>query len=901
MVDVGVAGRGSQTRAGPPADAERARLAEQASDGKRPWESWGAYLSEREWGTVREDYSADGQAWEYLPHDAARSRAYRWGEDGLLGIADRDLLLCFAPALWNGRDPILKERLFGLTNREGNHGEDVKELYHYLDATPTASYLRASYRYPQAAFPYDDLVAENGRRGRDQPEYELLDTGVFAEDRYFDLVVEYAKAAPEDIVIRLTATNRGPEAAELRLLPTLWFRNTWSWGRDERRPQVRPLAGSAGLRADHHALGQYRLACPADPASGDAPEILFTDNETDFERLFDVPNAGPFVKDGIGRAVVEGATGTTRPGGPGTKAAVIYRWNLAPGASRSVTLRLTAGARTPDLVGASEILSRRQAEADAFHATIGPPEMPADARLVMRQALAGLVWSRQAYHFDVAEWLTGDPAYPPPPASRLTGRDSAWRHLNSGDVLSMPDTWEYPWFAAWDLAFHCVATAVIDPEFAKRQLVLLCREWYMHPNGQLPAYEWAFGDVNPPVHAWAAWRVYKIDRRVTGTADRPFLERVFLKLLLDFTWWVDRKDPEGRNVFAGGFLGLDNIGPFDRSAPTPDGGHLDQSDGTAWMGMFCLDMLAMALELAREEPIYEDVATKFFEHFLYIAAALNDMGGRGLSLWDETDGFYYDVFCRPDGSTQPLKVRSLVGLIPLLAVEVLEASTLATLPAFARRLEWFLEHRPELASLVSSWTVPGMGERRLLALVHGDRLRRVLSRVLDPDEFLSDHGIRSLSAWHRDHPYVLPLDGVDHVVDYEPGESTRGLFGGNSNWRGPVWFPIDFLLIEALQQFAYYYGPGYRVEFPTGSGQQADLDAVATDLSRRLTRLFLMGPDGRRPAQGTEPRFAAGGSWADDLLFYEYFHGDTGEGLGASHQTGWTALVAKLLEQTGGR
>ncbi|HEX5465790.1 MAG TPA: hypothetical protein VFW92_03845 [Candidatus Limnocylindrales bacterium] len=889
-------------------DPEHRRLA--AADGRRPgsdWRLWGPYLSERQWGTVREDYSADGQAWTYLSHDHARSRAYRWGEDGLLGIADQDLRLCFAPALWNGRDPILKERLFGLTNGEGNHGEDVKELYHYLDAVPTSSYLRASYRYPQAAFPYAQLVAENARRSREQPEYELLDTGVFDAERYVELVVEYAKAAPEDLVVRLAVTNRGPDACELDLLPTLWFRNTWAWGRDPRRPRIelatpsdraRRGAPAAVLRAVHDDLGDYRLALPATDAEGAPPPLLFTDNETNTARLDGAPDGPAFAKDGIGRAVVDGEADAVRPGGPGTKVAARYHWRLAAGETRSVVLRLSAGQAAPVLgPAAAAILERRRREADAFYDAMCPPAMPLEVRPVLRQALAGLLWSQQAYHFDVAQWLDGDPGLPAPPAARHHGRDSGWRHLNAGDVLAMSDTWEYPWFAAWDLAFHCLTLALVDPAAAKRQLVLLCREWYMHPDGQLPAYEWAFDQVGPPVHAWATWRVYKIERRLTGRADRAFLERVFLKLLLDFTWWVNRTDPEGRDVFAGGFLGLDNIGPLDRSAPLPQGGQLDQSDGTAWMAMFCLDLLAMSLELAQEDPVYEDVATKFFEHFLAIAAAIDDRGGQGVSLWDVQDGFFYDVLRRPDGSAEPLRVRSLVGLVPLLAVEVLEPQTIARLPAFSARMAWFLEHRPDLAAHVASWTEPGVGQRRLLALVGRERLVRILGRMLDPQEFLSPHGIRSLSAWHREHPYILHLDGADHVVDYEPGESRTGLFGGNSNWRGPVWFPIDYLLIEALQQYAHYFGPGLTVEHPTGSGRQATLDAVADDLAGRLIGLFLPGPDGRRPAQGAEARYAAGGPWADDLLFYEYFHGDTGQGLGASHQTGWTALVAKLLEQ----
>ncbi|HEY3071376.1 MAG TPA: hypothetical protein VGJ46_01035 [Candidatus Limnocylindrales bacterium] len=873
-------------------DPERMRLAAAADPATR-WYRWGPYLAERQWGTVREDYSDNGTAWDYLPHDHARSRAYRWGEDGLLGITDDQARLCFAIALWNEKDPILKERLFGLTGSEGNHGEDVKEVYYYLDSTPTHSYMRALYRYPQAAFPYAELVAENGRRGRNDPEYELADTGALDDGRYFDVLVEYAKAGPEDNLIRLSVTNRGPDAAPLHLLPTLWFRNTWSWGRHHTKPELRDLGSTDGIgwiAAEHPRLGDYRLALEG------APPLLFTDNETNFERLWGVPNARPWVKDGIGRFVVNGETAAVNPGGVGTKAAAHYRFVMEPGETRTVLLRLGRDLPSEPFGGADALFALRLAEADAFYERFGGPRLTPDERLVQRQAFAGLLWTKQFYHYDVAEWLDGDPGQPLPPAARRNRRNAEWRELNAEDILSMPDKWEYPWFAAWDLAFHCIPLALIDPEFAKRQLLLLTREWYMHPNGQLPAYEWAFGDVNPPVHAWAAYRVFKIDRRVTGRADRAFLERVFHKLLLNFTWWVNRKDADGHNVFQGGFLGLDNIGVFDRSAPLPVAGHLGQADGTAWMGMYCLNMLAIALELAREDMVYEDIATKFLEHFLYIAGALNDIGGMAIPLWNAEDEFFYDVLHLETGQVLPLKVRSLVGLIPLLAVETLDPDVLEALPGFRRRLRWFLANRPDLASLVASWELEGMGNRRLLALVHGHRMKALLRRMLDPSEFLSDHGIRSLSRVHLERPYMLDIGAEHHVVAYEPAESRSGTFGGNSNWRGPVWFPINFLLIEALQKFHHYYGDDFRVEFPTASGHELTLWEIATELSRRLSSLFLAGPDGHRPFSGDALLPSDG--HGDAILFYEYFNGDTGAGLGASHQTGWTALVAKLLEQS---
>jgi hypothetical protein len=861
------------------------------------WKRWGPYVSERQWGTVREDYSRDGSAWEYLPHDHARSRAYRWGEDGIAGISDNHQRLCFAWAFWNGRDPLLKERLFGLGGPQGNHGEDVKECYFYLDSTPTHSYMKYLYKYPQAAFPYQDLLEENRRRGRTAPEYELLDTGVFDEDRYWDILLEYAKAGVNDILIRVTATNRGPEAAVLDLLPTLWFRNTWSWDRGAPRPTLSAWARATVIEADHDALGMRWLV-----AEG-SPDLLFTDNDTNFERLWGVPNGSPYVKDGIDDHVVRGVPGRVNPARTGTKAALHYRVALGPGESKVIKLRLAnAPPRGNQLGGDFDALfARRLTEADQFYATVVPDSLSDECKLVLRHALGGLLWTKQFYHYDVRRWLEGDPTQPPPPPERRRGRNHEWTHLYNSDVISMPDKWEYPWYAAWDLAFHCLPLALVDPDFAKEQLVLLLREWYMHPNGQLPAYEWSFGDVNPPVHAWAAWRVYKIDKRLRGTADRTFLERVFHKLLLNFTWWVNRKDAEGLNIFQGGFLGLDNIGVFDRSAPLPTGGYIEQSDGTSWMGMYCLNMLAMALELAHEDRAYEDVASKFFEHFVYIARATHDRGGEGISVWNEADGFFYDVLHLPDGRLQPLTVRSMVGLIPLFAVEAIEPEMLRKLPAFARRMQWFIDNRPEFAEHVQMVEAPGRGTRRLLSIVTREQLPRVLRFMLDEQEFLSDHGVRSLSRVHRARPYVLDVDGVQSRVSYEPAESTSGIFGGNSNWRGPVWFPVNHLIIESLQKFDHFYGDALKVECPTGSEQMMTLWDVSLELSRRLAALFMRDPAGRRPAHGEIARFQVDPHWRDLVLFYEYFHGDTGAGLGASHQTGWTGLVAKLMEQYGRR
>jgi Glycosyl hydrolase family 63 C-terminal domain len=878
-----------------PRTAEEERL-EDARERRAHWKRWGPYVAERAWGTVREDYSAEGAAWEYLPHDHARSRAYRWNEDGLAGLCDRHQVLCFALALWNGRDAFLKERLFGLSGKEGNHGEDVKELYYYLDATPTHSWMRMLYKYPQSEFPYRRLVEENRRRGRGEREYELADTGIFDEGRYFDVLVEYAKAAPEDILVRIEVANRGPARAAIDVLPTLWFRNTWSWDGAAQRPSIRVArpapTGGAGAVTHHGDDGSFFLG-----AEG-SPELLFTDNDTNQERLFASPNhPSRYVKDAFHRHVVEGDPRAVNPDQVGTKMAARYRLSVAAGASEVVRLRLRRGA-PPDgtALGADfdAVLAQRRDEAEAWYATVVPPHLSPDARGVMRQALAGLLWSKQFYHYAVREWLAGDPAQPPPPPERRVGRNAEWGHVYNADVLSMPDKWEYPWYAAWDLAFHCIPLALVDADFAKEQLILLLREWYMHPNGQVPAYEWALGDVNPPVLAWAAWRVYKIERKRRGSGDHAFLKRVFHKLLLNFTWWVNRKDTEGRNVFEGGFLGLDNVGVLNRSEPLPTGGHLEQSDGTSWMAMYCLNMLTIALELACAEPEYEDVASKFWEHFVHIARAMNTMG-----LWNEEEGLFCDVIHFPDGREIPLKVRSVVGLIPLLAVESYEPDRLARFPAFVRRMEWFIDHRPDLTAGVACMRTPGHGERRLFSVVDPEKLRRILGVMLSEEEFLSPYGIRSVSRVHRDRPYELDLAGAAHTVAYEPAESSSGLFGGNSNWRGPIWFPVNYLLVEALQKFHHYLGHDFRVEMPTGSGCHLTLHEVAAELSRRLTRLFLRGADGRRPCHGGDLRYRDDPHFRDLLLFHEYFHGDDGSGLGASHQTGWTGLVAKLLQQSG--
>jgi hypothetical protein len=892
---------------------------------KKYWKRWGPYLSERQWGTVREDYSPGGTAWEYFPHDHARSRAYRWGEDGIGGISDRHQMICFGLAMWNGRDPILKERLFGLTGNQGNHGEDVKEYYFYLDSTPTHTYMRMLYKYPHAEFPYDVLVAENARRGRTDPEFELMDTGVFEANRYFDVFVEYAKADVEDILIKITAINRGPEPAALHLLPSLWFRNTWSWGNDPRRPSLRNSPGlenCQSVEVDHWQYGKHWLLCEG------RPQMLFTENETNYARLFAGPNRTPFVKDAFNEFLILKNQSAANPDQTGTKMAAYYPLPLKAGETAILKLRLTdleplgqldersdrAGTitspghadRGPDVpatndfsAGFDNLFALRQKEANEFYASRNPKDLSEDAASVMRQALSGMLWSKQFYHYDVATWLKGDPAGPPPAAERLAGRNKDWTQLYNDDIVSMPDKWEYPWYAAWDLAFHCVSLAIVDPDFAKDQLVLLLREWYMNPSGQLPAYEWAFSDVNPPVHAWAAWRVYKIERRVRGVADRGFLEKVFHKLLLNFTWWVNRKDPEGSNIFQGGFLGLDNIGVFDRSKPLPTGGHLEQSDGTSWMGMYCLNMLAIALELAKEDRAYEDIASKFFEHFVYIAHAMNNFGSRGRSLWDEEDGFYYDVLHLPNGEDHFLKVRSMVGLIPLFAVETLEPEAIERLPGFKRRMQWFIDNHPDVPDHIDMSQSSARGTRLLLSLVSKNKLGRVLSHMLDESEFLSPYGVRALSRFHKDHPYELRVDGTINIVDYEPAESQTGIFGGNSNWRGPIWFPVNYLLVESLQKFHHYYGEDFKVPCPTGSNNQADLWQVAAEISRRLTHIFLRDPGGRRAVYGGSELFQNDPQWKDHIRFYEYFNGDDGAGMGAEHQTGWTGLVAKLIQQSG--
>jgi len=896
--------------------AEQRRLAEDASR-KLNWKRWGPYLAERQWGTVREDYSPDGESWGYFTHEHARSRAYRWGEDGLLGFTDRECRLCFALALWNERDPFLKERLFGLSGPEGNHGEDVKECYFYLDGTPTHAWQRALYKYPQAEFPYERLRAESRHRGRAEPEFELLDTGVFDDGRYFDVFADYAKAGPNDLLARITVANRGPVAARLHVLPTLWFRNTWSWGVRQGPPEPRPALRAVGegrVQCDHASLGRFFWEIEADASGGRAP-LLFTENETNAARLFGAANASPFVKDAFHEFVVGGREDAVNAARAGTKCASHHVLTLAPGEERVLRLRLYAEAERPAAVfgrGFDEVCRTRRAEADAFYAALlagrtrtetqspfalGQPavEVGDGAKDVARQAYAGLLWSKQFYHYVVKDWIDGDPATPPPPADRREGRNADWPHLYARDVISMPDKWEYPWFAAWDSAFHMLPFARLDPQFAKEQLNLFLREWYMHPNGQLPAYEWNFSDVNPPVHAWACWRVYKMTGR-RGERDRVFLARVFQKLLVNFTWWVNRKDPDGRHLFAGGFLGLDNIGVFDRSKPLPTGGALEQADGTAWMAFYCGTMLSMALELAEGDPAYEDIASKFFEHFVAIADAMNTLGGTG--LWHEEDGFYYDQLLL-GGNAVPLRLRSVVGIIPLFAVELIDEDRMRRLPGFAKRTRWFLENRRDLASQISYLDQQGGSGRYLLAIPSRARLERVLRYVLDEAEFLSRHGVRSLSRAYLERPFVLRAGETEWRVAYTPGDSDSGLFGGNSNWRGPVWFPVNYLLIEALERYHLFYGDTLTLEFPTGSGRRLNLAEIARELARRLVTLFLPNGGGRRPALGMEAKFVSDPHWHDLLWFHEYFHGDTGQGLGASHQTGWTALVTRLMENSG--
>jgi hypothetical protein len=877
--------------------AEQDRL-DQTRVAAKHWLRWGPYLSERQWGTVREDYSAVGAAWSYFPHAEAPLRTYRWGEDGIAGISDNHQRLCFALAMWNGRDSILKERLFGLTWSEGNHGESVKEYYHYLDNTPTHSYMRHLYRYPHAAFPYEQLLSENRRRSRKEPEFELLDTGVFDAGKYFDVFTEYAKQDAEDLFIRIRVVNRSDLAQQLVLLPTLWFRNTWSWKANSEKPCLRldsDAAGNPAVLVEHQTLGRYLLSFSP------AERILFTENESNVSRLFGQVQDNTYTKDAFHRYVIEKNPAAVNPSEAGTKAAPLYDLLLAPHSETAVHLRLCALplSSSSSLQESTAVFDKRRSEADEFYASVISREISPELQEVQRQAFAGMLWTKQYYHYVVQDWLDGDSTAPPPPAGRRTGRNCQWGHLYNDDVLSMPDKWEYPWFASWDSAFHVIPLAMVDPDFAKRQLILLTREWYMHPNGQIPAYEWDFNDVTPPVHAWAAYRIYKMERRKTGIGDRRFLERVFQKLLLNFTWWINRKDPNGQNVFQGGFLGLDNIGVFDRSKELPTGGHIKQSDSTSWMAMYCLNMLVIAIELAKENPVYEDIASKFFEHFLFIAYAMNHRSGDVPGLWDEEDGFYYDILHLPDRQVGFLKVRSLVGLIPLFATLTLEPEIVDFMPGFKRRMQWFIKNRPDLKADVAQMDAPGAGQRLLLSLVNEDRLKKILKRMLDPEEFLSPYGIRSVSKFHQEHPYILKANGEEYRVDYEPAESTSPIYGGNSNWRGPIWWPINFLIIEALQRFSHYYEDNLKIECPAGSGTFLSLWDISVELSHRLLGLFCADEQGRRICDRDRERPQAPDFFGGNILFYEYFHGDSGKGLGASHQTGWTGLVAKLIEQSG--
>ena len=875
-----------------PPTAEDMRLDEAREKGV-PWRRWGPYVSERQWGTVREDYSPGGTAWESLSHDQARSRAYRWGEDGIAGISDDDQILCFAVTLWNGTDPILKERLFGLTGNEGNHGEDVKECYFHLDNLPTHAYMKYLYKYPQQAFPYAQLVEENRRRSRADPEYELLDTGIFDDDRYFDVFVEYAKAGTDDVLVRISAVNRGAQAAVLHLLPTLWFRNDWSWKTDKPRPRIAADPARPGqVQARHRHLEPFALY--HEPAEA----LLFTENESNGPRLWGLGGDGPF-KDAFDDAVVHGRAEAVNAQPEGSKFAPHYRAKVGPGETWTVRLRLANRLDLADALGAEfdALFEQRRQEADAFYRRVTPFEMPDDLRRVQRQAFAGLLWSKQWYHYSVHRWLEGDPVGPPPPPERRRGRNHEWLHFDAADVLSMPDKWEYPWFAAWDMAFHCVAFALIDADFAKQQLILLTREWYMHPNGQMPAYEWAFGDVNPPVHAWAAIRIYQIERKMTGRADRLFLERIFQKLLINFTWWVNRKDAGGNNLFEGGFLGLDNIGAFDRTAGLPGGGQLEQADGTSWMAMYCLNMLGIALELSQGNEAYEDVATKFFEHFVYIGEAINRLGGSTEGLWHEEQGFYFDVLKLPGGERRSIEAYTIAGLVPLFAISVGDPEDFRGFKDFAARVRWFAEHHPDLLGNLADLTHRGVGERLRLALVGSRRLARLMQPMLDPERLLGPYGMRSVSKEHRDAPFVLAIDGTRFTLDYQPGESTTAMFGGNSNWRGPVWFPLNFLTIESLQKHHYFLGDQFTLPDPARPGETLSLWQVTSGLSQRLISLFTRDAEGRRPAHGRHEKFRTDPHWRDLVLFYEYFDGDSGAGLGASHQTGWSALVAKLIQQ----
>jgi len=873
-------------------DAERQRI-EQSRNGTKNWRRWGPYVSERQWGTVREDYSPFGTAWDYLTHDQARSRAYRWGEDGIAGFCDDQQLLCLSIALWNGRDPILKERLFGLTNEEGNHGEDVKELYYHLDAVPSYAYARMLYKLPQAAYPYEWLLEENARRrGTAAMEFELIDTGIFDDDKYFDIEIEYAKADVDDVLMRVTVHNRGPEQASIHILPQVWFRNIWSWAPGVKKPLLK-LQADGLVQAQHDKLGAYAIEF-------EAPDrLLFCDNETNFARLFGMSGTQGYCKDAFHEYVVHGRSEAVNPASEGTKACGLYVRTIAAHGSTTIRLRLRAGeSRADGFFGFDGIVAKRLKEAHAFYADLQKEIADEDIRRIQRQAFAGMLWNKQFYDFNVREWLNGDPLQPPPPEGRKHGRNSGWAHLIADDIIAMPDKWEYPWFAAWDLAFHCVTLSLIDPDFAKAQLLLLCEVRLMHPNGQLPAYEWAFGDVNPPVHAWAAMRVFENDRNQTGgSGDFEFLERIFHKLLLNFTWWVNRKDPQGLNIFEGGFLGLDNIGVFDRSRPLPTGGYIEQSDGTAWMAMFCLNMLRMSFVLSRRDPAYQDMAIKFLDHFLQIAGAMTDMGKKGIGLWDDQDNFFYDALSMPCGNKIPLRLRSMVGLIPLFAVGAIEENAVDDMPELWHKFELYRERRPDLVNQVSRWNEAGAQGRRLIALVRVFRMTKLLRRMLDETEFLSPYGVRALSRSYLDHPYDFEYDGVHYRVKYEPGESDNGMFGGNSNWRGPIWMPVNYLLIENLRRFYLFYGDGLKIECPTGSGVMLTLDEIADELCRRLLKLFLRGPDGRRPVFGNYEKFQTDPHFKDYILFHEYFHGDNGRGCGASHQTGWTGLIANLISQ----
>jgi hypothetical protein len=880
-----------------PLTAEEERL-EAARTGAMAWRRWGPYLSERQWGTVREDYSADGTAWDYLSHDMARSQAYRWGEDGIAGISDDRQQLCFSLALWNGVDPILKERMFGLTNEQGNHGEDVKECYFYLDNVPSHAYMKYLYKYPQSVFPYLDLVEENRRRGRGEPEYELLDTGIFDDNRYFDVFIEYAKEGPLDMLVRITAMNRGPDAACLHLLPTLWFKDDWTWFPGNTKPRIEIDGRSDSglvLRTTHRKLEPYWLYCE------EPQQVLFTENESNKERLYGVPNATPYVKDGIDEYIVHGRSGVVNPEQIGSKAAVHYVRKIDPGAAVGIRLRLSSRGdqHLPPAANVDSLIHLRQGEADAFYRRVTPFELSEDMRNVQRQAFAGMLWNKQYYRYLVNRWLEGDGAGPPPPEQRKQGRNHEWWHFSGADVLSMPDKWEYPWFAAWDTAFHVIAFAMIDPDFAKQQLLLLTREWYMHPNGQIPAYEWAFSDANPPVHAWAAIRVYQIEHKIYGRTDRAFLERIFQKLIINFTWWVNRKDTQGNNLFEGGFLGLDNIGAFDRTSGLPAGSILEQADGTSWMAMYCLNMLTISIELGQSNPAYQDLATKFFEHFVYIGAAVNRVGDALGGLWHEAEGFYFDTLKLPDGRRFPIAAHTIAGLIPIFAITTVDRDSMRAFPGFEERYGWFAKYRPHLLQGLADLTQHGIEERVRFALVDSHKLRRLLHHALADDGLLSAFGVRSVSKRHAADPFVLEFDGQRFVLDYQPGESSTAMFGGNSNWRGPVWFPLNFLLIEALQKHHHFLGAEFKVPLPAGAAREAALWRVTSNLSYRLISIFLKDRNGHRPVNGRHRKFNEDPHWRDLILFHEFFDGDTGAGLGASHQTGWTGVVAKLIRQYG--